>query len=166
MTRPTVSDLGQYRCATEQRYYTFVTAISWSVGTKSLATDNVHEAQSSMTKQLMQSTHLGYKYACNFSISVTSQHGDQRVNCTCKQGFHGNGVKCKENRDRCEDNGGGCSAYADCRYSPPPVTSEEEGQITCSCLPGYYGNGTLCVTTVLNALGQISATSAFQKVKF
>ncbi|KAK7489674.1 hypothetical protein BaRGS_00019069, partial [Batillaria attramentaria] len=85
------------------------------------------------------------------------------TSCTCKPGFHGNGNWCKANVDRCEEGGGGCSLYADCRYSPPPVTSENEGEVTCQCLPGYTGNGTLCVTTVLNALSQIPQTSAFYK---
>ncbi|KAM4587188.1 stabilin-1 [Odontesthes bonariensis] len=60
------------------------------------------------------------------------------VNCTCRGGYQGDGVSC-EPVNRCvEEQNGGCSDFADCKFTGP---NERE----CECLPGYVGNGVQCL---------------------
>ncbi|XP_076469573.1 stabilin-2-like [Babylonia areolata] len=105
-----------------------------------------------------------YNGGCHANATCTLQAESQTVQCTCRTGFHGSGVTCTANVDGCEEgerHHGGCSPFAECRYTPPPVTARHETPVTCRCLDGHVGNGTLCVTTVLDAVAQMSAASAF-----
>ncbi|KAF3690257.1 Stabilin-1 Fasciclin, EGF-like, laminin-type [Channa argus] len=60
------------------------------------------------------------------------------VNCTCHSSYQGDGYSC-EPINRCvEEQNGGCSDFASCKFSGP---NERE----CECLPGYVGNGVQCL---------------------
>ncbi|XP_037831208.1 stabilin-1 isoform X2 [Kryptolebias marmoratus] len=63
------------------------------------------------------------------------------VNCTCHSGYRGDGFTC-EPINRCvEEQNGGCSDFAACKFTGP---NERE----CECLPGYVGNGVQCLEKV------------------
>ncbi|XP_061582556.1 stabilin-1 [Cololabis saira] len=69
------------------------------------------------------------------------------VNCTCLAGYHGDGVSCQP-IDRCvEEENGGCSEFASCRFSGP-------NQRECQCLPGFVGNGVQCLEKLLPPVDQ------------
>uniref|UniRef100_A0A3Q1H6B8 Stabilin 1 n=1 Tax=Anabas testudineus TaxID=64144 RepID=A0A3Q1H6B8_ANATE len=64
------------------------------------------------------------------------------VNCTCRTGYQGDGYIC-EPINRCvEEQNGGCSDFASCKFTGP---NERE----CECLPGYVGNGVQCLEKVV-----------------
>ncbi|XP_035517937.1 stabilin-1 [Morone saxatilis] len=64
------------------------------------------------------------------------------VNCTCRSGYQGDGYSC-EPINRCvEEENGGCSDFATCKFTGP---NERE----CECLPGYLGNGVQCLEKVV-----------------
>ncbi|XP_044205816.1 stabilin-1 [Thunnus albacares] len=64
------------------------------------------------------------------------------VNCTCQSNYQGDGYSC-EPINRCvEEENGGCSDFATCKFTGP---NERE----CECLPGYVGNGVQCLEKVV-----------------
>ncbi|XP_013870779.1 stabilin-1 [Austrofundulus limnaeus] len=64
------------------------------------------------------------------------------VNCTCRSGYRGDGFSC-EPINRCvEEQNGGCSDFASCKFTGP---NERE----CECLLGYVGNGVQCLEKVV-----------------
>nr|XP_061814251.1 stabilin-1-like [Nerophis lumbriciformis] len=65
-----------------------------------------------------------------------------RVNCTCRSGFQGDGYACDPINRCVEEENGGCSDFAKCKFTGP---NERE----CECLPGYVGNGIQCLEKVV-----------------
>ncbi|XP_054473785.1 stabilin-1 [Anoplopoma fimbria] len=64
------------------------------------------------------------------------------VNCTCNSGYQGDGYSC-EPINRCvEEQNGGCSDFASCKFTGP-------NERQCECLPGYLGNGVQCMEKVV-----------------
>eukprot|EP00066_Takifugu_rubripes_P022628 XP_011611894.1 PREDICTED: LOW QUALITY PROTEIN: stabilin-1-like [Takifugu rubripes] len=64
------------------------------------------------------------------------------VNCTCQFGFQGDGFFC-EPINRCiQEQNGGCSDFASCKFVGP-------NKRDCECLPGYVGNGVQCLEKVV-----------------
>uniref|UniRef100_A0A3B4V977 Stabilin 1 n=1 Tax=Seriola dumerili TaxID=41447 RepID=A0A3B4V977_SERDU len=64
------------------------------------------------------------------------------VNCTCHSDYQGDGYSC-EPINRCvEEQNGGCSDFASCKFTGP---NERE----CECLAGYVGNGVQCLEKVV-----------------
>uniref|UniRef100_G3NIT0 Stabilin 1 n=1 Tax=Gasterosteus aculeatus TaxID=69293 RepID=G3NIT0_GASAC len=64
------------------------------------------------------------------------------VNCTCRRGYRGDGYSC-EPINRCiEEQNGGCSDFASCKFTGP-------NERRCECLPGYLGNGVQCLEKVV-----------------
>ncbi|KAM8913550.1 stabilin-1 [Spinachia spinachia] len=64
------------------------------------------------------------------------------VNCTCRRGYQGDGYSC-EPINRCiEEQNGGCSDFASCKFTGP-------NERQCECLPGYLGNGVQCLQKVV-----------------
>ncbi|XP_022805413.1 signal peptide, CUB and EGF-like domain-containing protein 2, partial [Stylophora pistillata] len=56
-------------------------------------------------------------------------------NCTCKDGFHGNGTYCSDSNE-CSEGTHGCDMNADCNNTL--------GSYKCTCKDGFKGNGTKC----------------------
>ena len=56
-------------------------------------------------------------------------------NCSCKNGFSGDGYTCSDDHE-CNLRTHNCSVNADC--------TNTVGGFTCTCKPGYLGNGTSC----------------------
>ncbi|XP_077459834.1 stabilin-1 isoform X3 [Stigmatopora argus] len=65
-----------------------------------------------------------------------------RVNCTCRSGYQGDGYACDAVNRCVEEENGGCSDFAKCKFTGP---NERE----CECLPGYVGNGVQCLEQVV-----------------
>ncbi|XP_008407077.1 stabilin-1 isoform X1 [Poecilia reticulata] len=63
------------------------------------------------------------------------------VNCTCRSGYQGDGFSCQPINRCVEQQNGGCSDFASCKFTGP---NERE----CECLPGYVGNGVQCLQKV------------------
>ncbi|XP_076027518.1 stabilin-1-like [Genypterus blacodes] len=64
------------------------------------------------------------------------------VNCTCRSGYQGDGFSC-EPINRCvEEENGGCSDFATCKFTGP-------NERKCECQPGYVGNGVQCLEKVV-----------------
>ncbi|TNN60749.1 Stabilin-1 [Liparis tanakae] len=64
------------------------------------------------------------------------------VNCTCRSGYQGDGYSC-ESINRCiEEENGGCSDFASCKFTGP-------NERQCECLPGFLGNGVQCLEKVV-----------------
>ncbi|CAN9512050.1 unnamed protein product [Ophioblennius macclurei] len=64
------------------------------------------------------------------------------VNCTCHDGYQGDGFVC-EPINRCiEEPNGGCSDFATCTFTGP-------NERTCECQLGYVGNGVQCLEKVV-----------------
>ncbi|NXR10180.1 STAB1 protein, partial [Semnornis frantzii] len=60
--------------------------------------------------------------------------GPRKYQCTCKEGFQGDGRICQP-INPCVDNNGGCPENSTvCIYTRP-------GEVACNCLPGYSGDG-------------------------
>ncbi|XP_072237543.1 stabilin-1 [Leuresthes tenuis] len=77
-----------------------------------------------------------YNGGCHTN-AVCNQTG-LAVNCTCHSGYQGDGISC-EPVNRCvEEQNGGCSDFALCKFTGP---NERE----CECQPGYVGNGVQCL---------------------
>ncbi|KAI3369756.1 hypothetical protein L3Q82_024579, partial [Scortum barcoo] len=64
------------------------------------------------------------------------------VNCTCRNGYQGDGFSCDPVNRCVEEQNGGCSDFATCKFTGP---NERE----CECLPGYVGNGVQCMEKVV-----------------
>ncbi|XP_022778804.1 L-rhamnose-binding lectin CSL3-like, partial [Stylophora pistillata] len=60
-------------------------------------------------------------------------------NCTCKDGFHGNGTRCTD-LDECASGTHGCDVNAEC--------NNILGSYNCTCIYGFNGNGTNCTEKV------------------
>ena len=65
-------------------------------------------------------------------------------NCSCKQGYIGNGFKCSD-ADECRDDLISCGDHATCYNTP--------GSYICQCNPGWSGDGTNCSNIDECALG-------------
>ncbi|XP_034387920.1 stabilin-1 isoform X4 [Cyclopterus lumpus] len=64
------------------------------------------------------------------------------VNCTCHSGYQGDGYSC-EPINRCtEEQNGGCSDFASCKFTGP-------NERQCECLPGFLGTGVQCLEKVV-----------------
>ncbi|KAA8593678.1 hypothetical protein FQN60_009794 [Etheostoma spectabile] len=64
------------------------------------------------------------------------------VNCSCHSGYQGDGYSC-EPINRCtEEQNGGCSDFATCKFTGP-------NERQCECLLGYVGNGVQCLEKVV-----------------
>uniref|UniRef100_H2MZH4 Stabilin 1 n=1 Tax=Oryzias latipes TaxID=8090 RepID=H2MZH4_ORYLA len=65
------------------------------------------------------------------------------VNCTCHEGYQGDGFSCQPiNRWCTEEQNGGCSEFATCKFTGP-------NKRECECLQGYVGNGVQCLEKVV-----------------
>ncbi|XP_051804220.1 stabilin-1 isoform X1 [Acanthochromis polyacanthus] len=81
-----------------------------------------------------------YNGGCH--LNADCNQTDLQVNCTCHSSYQGDGYSC-EPINRCvEENNGGCSDFASCKFTGP---NERE----CECLPGYVGNGVQCLQKVV-----------------
>ena len=70
---------------------------------------------------------------CNENAICENQMGS--FNCTCKLGYLGNGLSCKDVNE-CETGDHKCHEKAKC--------SNTKGSFNCSCETGYYGDGITC----------------------
>jgi len=70
---------------------------------------------------------------CHKNAECSIQGG--RVNCTCKDGYSGDGKSCKD-IDECEEGTHTCGANATCKNTG--------GSFQCSCAEGFFGNGQVC----------------------
>uniref|UniRef100_A0A1I8J597 EGF-like domain-containing protein n=1 Tax=Macrostomum lignano TaxID=282301 RepID=A0A1I8J597_9PLAT len=70
---------------------------------------------------------------CGLYATCTDTPGS--YNCTCFDGFQGNGTDNCTDVDECLSSSK-CDAHADC--------INLIGSFDCICKPGYYGNGTVC----------------------
>uniref|UniRef100_A0A3P9J021 Stabilin 1 n=1 Tax=Oryzias latipes TaxID=8090 RepID=A0A3P9J021_ORYLA len=65
------------------------------------------------------------------------------VNCTCHEGYQGDGFSCQPIDRWCtEEQNGGCSEFATCKFTGP-------NKRECECLQGYVGNGVQCLEKVV-----------------
>ncbi|XP_036956541.1 stabilin-1 isoform X1 [Acanthopagrus latus] len=64
------------------------------------------------------------------------------VNCTCQTGYQGDGYSCQPINRCIEEQNGGCSDFASCKFTGP-------NERDCECLPGYVGNGVQCLEKVV-----------------
>ncbi|KAM4612808.1 stabilin-1 [Polymixia lowei] len=64
------------------------------------------------------------------------------VNCTCHSGYQGDGFSCDPINRCVEENNGGCSDFATCKFTGP-------NERQCECLSGYVGNGVQCLEKVV-----------------
>ncbi|XP_028410753.1 uncharacterized protein LOC114533436 isoform X5 [Dendronephthya gigantea] len=69
------------------------------------------------------------------SVYSTCSDSLGSFNCSCKEGFSGNGVNCAD-IDECKMGRDTCNAQASCVNT--------NGSFSCSCNIGYNGNGKLC----------------------
>ncbi|XP_015760937.1 PREDICTED: stabilin-2-like [Acropora digitifera] len=69
-------------------------------------------------------------------FAICSQTAVDKVNCSCKGGYHGDGYYC-ELSDVCLTNNGGCDTNATCLFTGP-------GTRRCRCKAGYYQVGSTC----------------------
>ncbi|KAI1892359.1 hypothetical protein AGOR_G00132550 [Albula goreensis] len=65
-----------------------------------------------------------------------------QVTCTCRSGYWGDGVACAPINRCVQESNGGCSLFANCRFTGPNVRE-------CECLPGYIGDGFQCLLRVV-----------------
>ncbi|CAB4040547.1 neurogenic locus notch homolog 1-like, partial, partial [Paramuricea clavata] len=70
---------------------------------------------------------------CDKNTTCTNTEGS--FNCSCKNGYRGNGTLCKD-KNECLENSHDCDINAIC--------TNTEGYFNCSCKNGYRGNGTSC----------------------
>ncbi|CAB4024087.1 c-binding -like isoform X1, partial [Paramuricea clavata] len=70
---------------------------------------------------------------CDKNATCTNAEGS--FNCSCKNGYRGNGTSCKDINE-CLENRHDCDKNATC--------TNAEGSFNCSCKNGYRGNGTSC----------------------
>uniref|UniRef100_A0A3B5QNS4 Stabilin 1 n=1 Tax=Xiphophorus maculatus TaxID=8083 RepID=A0A3B5QNS4_XIPMA len=64
------------------------------------------------------------------------------VNCTCRSGYQGDGSSCQPINRCVEQQNGGCSDFASCKFTGP-------NERQCECLPGFVGNGVQCLEKVM-----------------
>ncbi|CAG5130314.1 unnamed protein product [Candidula unifasciata] len=89
-------------------------------------------------------------------LSFSFQVSKLAVECTCRQGFHGNGTWCQENFDPCASKNGGCDLQrATCTYIVPKVTDMIQESAGCQCKQGYAGDGRVCSTDLIDAMARI-----------
>uniref|UniRef100_A0A1A8VAK7 Stabilin 1-like n=1 Tax=Nothobranchius furzeri TaxID=105023 RepID=A0A1A8VAK7_NOTFU len=87
---------------------------------------------------LMPPPDLCSEYNGGCDLSADCNQTGLLVNCTCRSGYRGDGFSC-EPINRCvEEQNGGCSDFASCKFTGP---NERE----CECLPGFVGNGVQCL---------------------
>ncbi|XP_027134621.1 stabilin-1 isoform X2 [Larimichthys crocea] len=65
------------------------------------------------------------------------------VNCTCQSGYQGDGFSCDPINRCIEEQNGGCSDLATCKFTGPNVRR-------CECLTGYVGNGVQCLERLVS----------------
>eukprot|EP00736_Rhodelphis_marinus_P011720 Rmarinus@m.8724 len=72
------------------------------------------------------------------------------TDCTCNDGFSGDGSSSCEDEDECSLGTHDCDSNAVCANS--------EGAFSCSCVADYYGDGTSCTACAVNAQSAAGST--------
>ncbi|KAJ7377675.1 Stabilin-2 [Desmophyllum pertusum] len=69
-------------------------------------------------------------------FAICSQTASDRLTCSCKPGYHGDGYYCQM-IDLCASNNGGCGVNTTCLFTAP-------GTRRCLCKAGFYKVGSTC----------------------
>ncbi|XP_066025895.1 fibulin-2-like [Pocillopora verrucosa] len=72
----------------------------------------------------------------NCSADAVCNNAKGSYNCTCKQGYYGDGNICRLDINECIEGTSDCSADAVC--------NNIQGSYNCTCKPGYSGDGRTC----------------------
>uniref|UniRef100_A0A8C0H5Q2 Stabilin 1 n=1 Tax=Chelonoidis abingdonii TaxID=106734 RepID=A0A8C0H5Q2_CHEAB len=90
------------------------------------------------------------------SLAVCKALSPEKYECTCKDGYHGDGKICQP-INPCIINNGGCPENTTvCIYKSP-------GKVSCVCKDGEIGDGRSCYKNLMNEISQINTRGRWYK---
>ncbi|KAJ7381670.1 Multiple epidermal growth factor-like domains protein 11 [Desmophyllum pertusum] len=121
-------------------------------------------------------------------FAICSQTAVDRLTCSCKPGYHGDGYYCQM-IDLCETNNGGCGVNTTCfvhctgstcrpRHPLSPCSQNHGGcsihancyydgfEVTCGCRSGFAGDGFTCEGTIIQVLKETRTATEFYKALY
>uniref|UniRef100_A0A3B5PT61 Stabilin 1 n=1 Tax=Xiphophorus maculatus TaxID=8083 RepID=A0A3B5PT61_XIPMA len=92
--------------------------------------------------EMIQTPDLCSEYNGGCDVNADCNQTGLIVNCTCRSGYQGDGSSCQPINRCVEQQNGGCSDFASCKFTGP-------NERQCECLPGFVGNGVQCLEKVM-----------------